>query len=341
MRHYQQSESVAAKRDLFVQMVDGSDYVTAETGLTLTVEIVKAGAASYSAIAGSSAEIGNGTYKISLAAADLNTLGEAMLKITATGAATQFVPLQVSTVSADATTAAGHTPASVADAVWDEATAGHTTAGSTAKQLTDIGSDVDQVGNDIGSIGSDVSTTKTRVTTALPNVAPAANGGLPTVNANNQIAGIAGSINTFDELDLSGVDVVTVTGFSDDDFNSEIVAGEDRTSGLATTVTVSNWAGFSLTGATCKYRAVPSGRYYSGTSYAATFEKALTMSVVGSTITISVELTTSESAALANVVHDADPNYRHQIWILNSAGTKGVVVREGWLTIKRPITASA
>ncbi|MHC4445646.1 MAG: hypothetical protein ACYTBZ_01540 [Planctomycetota bacterium] len=95
MRQYQKNESTVAERDLFIQMVDEDNLVTPETGLSLTVEVVKAGESSYSAISGSSSEIGNGTYKISLAAADLDTVGEAMLKITATGAANQYVPIQV------------------------------------------------------------------------------------------------------------------------------------------------------------------------------------------------------------------------------------------------------
>jgi hypothetical protein len=92
---FQQSESVAGRRDIFVQMVDSVDNVTPKTGLTLTVQMVKAGGSVYANIAGSSAEVANGTYKISLASGDLNTLGHAMLKITATNAANQYVPIQV------------------------------------------------------------------------------------------------------------------------------------------------------------------------------------------------------------------------------------------------------
>ena len=95
MRAFQQSESVAARRDFFVQMVSDDDGLTAATGKSLTVEIVKAGGSSYASIAGSSSEIGSGTYKVSLAAGDLDTVGEAILKITATGALPQFVPVQV------------------------------------------------------------------------------------------------------------------------------------------------------------------------------------------------------------------------------------------------------
>ena len=95
MTLFQQNESVGARRDIFVQMVDSADHITPKTGLTLTVQIVKAASSSYAGIAGTSAEVGNGTYRISLAAADLDTLGTAMLKVTATGAAGQYVPIQV------------------------------------------------------------------------------------------------------------------------------------------------------------------------------------------------------------------------------------------------------
>ncbi len=95
MRLFQLNDSAAARRSIFVQMVDDDDHVTPAVGLTLTVAIVKAGGSSYASIAGSAAEIGNGTYKVSLAAGDLDTEGEAMLRITATGATPQYVPLQV------------------------------------------------------------------------------------------------------------------------------------------------------------------------------------------------------------------------------------------------------
>lgn len=48
---------------------------------------------------------------------------------------------------------------------------------------------------------SKLSAVNTRVLLGIPSVAPANNGGLPTVNASNQIAGIAGTITTLDGLD--------------------------------------------------------------------------------------------------------------------------------------------
>jgi len=95
MRLFQQDEASADKRVLFVQMVDENDFVTPETGLSLTVEIVKADEAAYAAIAGSDSEISSGTYKISLATADLDTLGHASVRVTATGAAAVIIPVEV------------------------------------------------------------------------------------------------------------------------------------------------------------------------------------------------------------------------------------------------------
>jgi len=92
---FQRNEAVAERRDLFVQMIDAVDLVTPRTGLVLAVQIVKAGQAAYADAAETWVEIGAGTYRIRLAAADLDTPGTAMLRIAAEGAATQFVPIQV------------------------------------------------------------------------------------------------------------------------------------------------------------------------------------------------------------------------------------------------------
>ena len=95
MRLLQWNELVAARRDLFIQMVDAADYVTPKTGAAITVEMVKPGQTEYAMSGASVLEIGAGTYRVRLSSGDVDTLGAAMLKITAAGAATQFVPLQV------------------------------------------------------------------------------------------------------------------------------------------------------------------------------------------------------------------------------------------------------
>jgi len=91
----QQNEALAARRDVFVQMVDAADHMTPKAGLTLTLQWVKAGGSQYQACAGTASEIGSGTYRVRLAPADLDTLGAAVLKVTAAGADARYVPVQV------------------------------------------------------------------------------------------------------------------------------------------------------------------------------------------------------------------------------------------------------
>ena len=71
-------------------------------------------------------------------------------------------------------TTALETAADIADAVYDEALSGHTTAGTAGERLGRI-----------------------------PNAAAGGNGGLPTVNASNYIAGVQGTLNTLDALDTA------------------------------------------------------------------------------------------------------------------------------------------
>lgn len=61
--------------------------------------------------------------------------------------------------------------------------------------------------------------------TALPNAAPAANGGLPTVDASNRIAGIQGAKNTLDALqDLSQANVRTAVGLASANLDTQLGA---------------------------------------------------------------------------------------------------------------------
>lgn len=66
------------------------------------------------------------------------------------------------------------------------------------------------VSADVAAVKADTAGIKTRTDLALPAVAPAANGGLGTVDANNYIAGIAGTKNQLDDLnDVSSATVNT------------------------------------------------------------------------------------------------------------------------------------
>lgn len=70
-------------------MVDGTDFVTPETGLTVTAQRSIDGGA-FGACTNSPSEVGSGVYKINLSAADLN--GDSVtLKFTATGAAQRTI----------------------------------------------------------------------------------------------------------------------------------------------------------------------------------------------------------------------------------------------------------
>jgi hypothetical protein len=73
--------------------------------------------------------------------------------------------------------------------------------------------------------------------TALPNANAAANGGLPTVDANNRIAGIQGTKNDFDDLnDIAATDIVSggaiTTSGGVAEANTVLIEGTDATDTL-------------------------------------------------------------------------------------------------------------
>ncbi len=72
-------------KKVILYMVDDSDHVSPETGLTLTVRVSKNGGA-FAAGAGSVAELEDGLYAYTLGAGDVDTLGPVVIKATATGA---------------------------------------------------------------------------------------------------------------------------------------------------------------------------------------------------------------------------------------------------------------
>ena len=114
MRYFVKSETTESKRTVPIQMVNIDDGITPETGLTLVVEILKPGAVSYASIAGSSAEISDGTYLITLAAADLSAVGHGMLKVedevTEPTASAQYIPIFIKDEEIDSTATEPITP---------------------------------------------------------------------------------------------------------------------------------------------------------------------------------------------------------------------------------------
>ena len=71
--------------NVMVFMADSSDHVTGKTGLTLSVEISKDGGA-FASISPTVTERGNGWYSLALTEADTDTVGDLVVRCTATGA---------------------------------------------------------------------------------------------------------------------------------------------------------------------------------------------------------------------------------------------------------------
>jgi cytochrome c556 len=153
--------------------LDSTDGVTAESALTITqadVRLSKNGAAfAQKTEVTSLTHDENGYYTCLIDATDTGTLGRLVLAVSESGALPVWHEFLV-------------VPANV----WDSL------VGNTDK----LQADIVQAGGSTVAAG------------AIPNAAAAANGGLPTVDANNYVAGIPGTKNTFDDLnDLSAAQV--------------------------------------------------------------------------------------------------------------------------------------
>jgi len=159
---YTQSETTAARRRVPFHLVDATDGMTPETGEAGgQPEISKNGGAWASTTATLTA-IGNGRYYVELTATELNTLGRVDLRYKSANTAEAIASAQVGALDIFSAAAAGPSAAAIADAVWDEATSGHTTGGTFGEQCK-----------------TDVDAIKAK-TDNLP-AAPAATGDIPTV----------------------------------------------------------------------------------------------------------------------------------------------------------------
>ena len=97
MRKLKQSTAYS----LTVLMTDAADHVTGKTGLTLTINASKAGAA-FGVITPVVTELGTGSYSLALTAAHTDTLGDLALHITGSGADPADVQCQIIAGSLDA-----------------------------------------------------------------------------------------------------------------------------------------------------------------------------------------------------------------------------------------------
>ena len=159
------------------KMISSSDHLSLKTGATPSVNISKAGAA-FGKASGAVSEVANGWYKIVLNATDTNTAGDLAFYCTGFGTddtdfSDQVFDTTVTWIGANVVNSQASTPASlnnscvqadverwlnvaasadassnltaiatsaIIDAVWDEPTSLHQTAGTTGKALSSAGS---------------------------------------------------------------------------------------------------------------------------------------------------------------------------------------------------------
>jgi hypothetical protein len=94
MPQLQYNESVENLRRVKIQLFE-ADGETPQTGADLSIQILKAGKTSYKPIQGSWVENESGTYEILLSREDLDTLGQAVLKVSVVGESDRFMRFDV------------------------------------------------------------------------------------------------------------------------------------------------------------------------------------------------------------------------------------------------------
>ena len=154
------NEATNGDKRIFVYLVDATDGVTPETGITVSaaeVQISQNGG-SFANFAGTWTEVGNGVYYYTPTTGEVNQQGILVLKVAKTGCRTFIDRVQIvtndpygvrvvtlqggsigsGTFAANAITAsalAADAVAEIADGVFDEPMAGHTAQGSYGRRL--------------------------------------------------------------------------------------------------------------------------------------------------------------------------------------------------------------
>jgi hypothetical protein len=129
-RRLTQSTAYTVMLKLFLS----SDHLSVATGKTVAIKLSKAGGAFANPNAGASnaTEVSDGWYKFALDTTDTNTAGDLVIRATSASCDDSEQVMQVVPALISA--------ADIADAVWDEALAGHATAGSAGAGLSAAGS---------------------------------------------------------------------------------------------------------------------------------------------------------------------------------------------------------
>lgn len=139
--------------------------------------------------------VASATGLVTLAA--VTHTGATIPTVTTTGTATAVTTvngLAANVITATSIQNDAITAAKIANAAIDAATFAADVDAEILSYLVDDATRID---------ASAANAASSRVATALPNAAPAGNGGLPTVDANNRVVGIQGTITTLDALDTA------------------------------------------------------------------------------------------------------------------------------------------
>ncbi len=134
----QQSEATAARRRVYFHLVDVTDGMTPETGEAGGQPEISTNGGAWGSTSATLTAIGNGRYYVELTSGELGTLGNVQLRFKSANTAEALASAQVVLFNPFAAITIP-TAADNADAVWDEATAGHTTSGTFGEQAkTDV-----------------------------------------------------------------------------------------------------------------------------------------------------------------------------------------------------------
>lgn len=246
-------QSTASQEIPLGYFLDSSDGNSEETGLTIAntdIKLWKTGATSLAnKNSGGATHISNGVYYCTLDATDTDTLGPMVVFVHVTGALTVrletlVLPANVydslvagsDTLQADVTQIGGDAQSATdlkdfVDAGYDPST--NQVEGVKTVDTTTTNSDMR--GTDSALLAANVNVAAgvveanvmqcnggTVANGAIPNAAAGANGGLPTVDANNRVAGVQGTKNTFD--DLNDISAANVNSEVDDVINTDAAA---------------------------------------------------------------------------------------------------------------------
>ncbi len=159
-------------RDKMIFMTDSADHVTGKTGLTLTITLSKNGGA-FASISPTVTERGNGWYSLALTSSHTDTLGDFVVRATATGADAADIPWEVvaglpgETVTLAAVTHTGAVIPTVTTLTGHTAQSGDAYARLGAPAGASVSADVAAVKAETASIQSDTNDIQTRLPAAL------------------------------------------------------------------------------------------------------------------------------------------------------------------------------